>query len=48
MDDLKYWEFMASSFAASRETPASCQRNRLVGLVVMLPVYPILYTTFAL
>jgi hypothetical protein len=48
LDDLNYWEFMTSSLAASRETPASCHRNRLVGLTIMLPVYPALYTAFAL
>jgi hypothetical protein len=48
LDDLNYWEFMTSSLAASRETPASCHRNRSVGLAIMLPVYPVLYTAFAL
>jgi hypothetical protein len=48
LNDLNYWEFMAGSLAASRETPASCHRNRLVGLTIMLPVYPALYTAFAL
>jgi hypothetical protein len=48
LDDLNYWEFMAAGLAASRETPASCHRNRLVGLAIMLPVYPVLYTVFAL
>jgi hypothetical protein len=46
--DLNYWEFMAGGLAASRETPASCHRNRLVGLAIMLPVYPAFYTSFAL
>jgi hypothetical protein len=45
---INYWEFMAGGLAASRETPASCHRNRLVGLTIMLPVYPALYTSFAL
>jgi hypothetical protein len=48
LHDLNYWQFMAGSLAASRETPASCHRNRLVGLTIMLPVYPALYTSFAL
>jgi hypothetical protein len=48
LHDLNYWQFMAGGLAASRETPASCHRNRLVGLTIMLPVYPVLYTTFAL
>jgi hypothetical protein len=48
LGNLNYWQFMAGGLAASRETPASCHRNRLVGLTIMLPVYPALYTTFAL
>jgi hypothetical protein len=48
LHDLNYWQFMAGGLAASRETPASCHRNRLVGLAIMLPVYPALYTAFAL
>ena len=48
LDELNYWEFMAGSLVASRETPASCHRNRLVGLAIMLPIYPALYTAFAL
>jgi hypothetical protein len=48
LHDLNYWQFMAGGLAASRETPASCHRNRLVGLTIMLPVYPALYTAFAL
>jgi hypothetical protein len=48
LNDLNYLEFMAGSLAASRETPDSCHRNRLVGLTIMLPVYPVLYTAFAL
>jgi hypothetical protein len=47
LEDLNYWEFMTSSLAASRETPASCHRNRPVGLTIMLPVYPAKYTAFA-
>jgi hypothetical protein len=47
LEDLNYWEFMAGSLAASRETPASCRRNRLVGLTIMLPVYPAKYNAFA-
>jgi hypothetical protein len=48
LHDLNYFQFMAGGLAASRETPASCHRNRLVGLAIMLPVYPALYTYFAL
>jgi hypothetical protein len=47
LHDLNYWQFMAGGLAASRETPASCHRNRLVGLAIMLPVYPAKYTAFA-
>jgi hypothetical protein len=46
--NLNYWEFMAGRLVASRETLASCHRNRVVGLTIMLPFYPVLYTAFAL
>jgi hypothetical protein len=47
LHDMNYWQFMAGGLAASRETPPSCHRNRLVGLTIMLPVYPAKYTAFA-
>jgi hypothetical protein len=48
LDDISYWEFMAGSLAASRETPANCHRMRLIGLAIGLPLYPMMYTAIAL
>jgi hypothetical protein len=47
LHDMNYWQFMAGGLAASCETPPSCHRNHLVGLTIMLPVYPAKYTAFA-
>jgi hypothetical protein len=48
LGDTSYWEFMAGSLAASRETPTICHRTRLIGLAIMLPLYPVLYTAIGL
>ena len=48
LGEITYWKFMADRLVVVRDTPSICQKTRLVALVMILPVYPILYTTVAL
>lgn len=40
LQETSYWEFMAGSLAASRQTPVNCHRTRLAYLAIALPLYP--------
>jgi hypothetical protein len=48
LGETSYWEFMAGSLAASRQTLLNCHRTRLAYLAIALPLYPVAYTFVAL